>query len=86
MVNQPTSIHAAVEAHIECALRRRFGASTARITVETRRDHVILWGTVNSVAERDEVERAAWTTPGVCNVENHLSVAGGAAGEAASRK
>lgn len=79
VVVRPTSIRDVVKAHIESALRRTFGRRTSRITVETRRDHVILWGTVNSVAERAEAERAAWTTPGVCNVENHLSIAGSAA-------
>jgi osmotically-inducible protein OsmY len=79
VVVKPTSIHSAVKDHVESALRRRFGKRTGRITVETRRDHVILWGTVNSLAERDEAERAAWTTPGVCNVENHVSVADAAA-------
>lgn len=79
VVVKTTSIHSAVKDHIESALRRRFGKRTSRITVETRRDHVILWGTVNSLAERTEAERAAWTTPGVCNVENHLSVGGAAA-------
>lgn len=79
VVVKPTSIHSAVKDHIESALRRRFGKRAGRITVETRRDHVILWGTVNSLAERAEAERAAWTTPGVCNVENHLSVAGATA-------
>lgn len=78
VVIRPTSIRDVVKAHIESALRRTFGRRTNRITVETRRDHVILWGTVNSVAERAEAERAAWTTPGVCNVENHLSIAGSA--------
>ncbi len=76
IVVRPTSIRNVVKAHIESALRRTFGRRTNRITVETRRDHVILWGTVNTVAERAEAERAAWTTPGVCNVENHLSIAG----------
>jgi osmotically-inducible protein OsmY len=79
VVVRPASIRDVVKDHIESALRRTFGRRTNRITVETRRDHVILWGTVNSVAERAEAERAAWTTPGVCNVENHLSIAGSAA-------
>jgi osmotically-inducible protein OsmY len=73
---KPVSIHDAVEAHIESALKRRFGRRGNRIKIETRRDHVTLWGAVKSIAEREEAERAAWTTPGVCHVENHLSVTG----------
>ena len=72
---KPGSIHDAVEAHIVSALKRRFGSRGNRIQIETRRDHVTLWGTVASIAESAEAERAAWTTPGVCHVENHLSVA-----------
>jgi osmotically-inducible protein OsmY len=86
VVVRPTSIRDVVKAHIESALRRTFGRRTNRITVETRRDHVILWGAVNSVAERAEAERAAWTTPGVCNVENHLSIAGSAVTRQTNRR
>jgi osmotically-inducible protein OsmY len=71
---KPRTISASVQAHIDAALRRRFGASRGHIVVETRGDHVTLRGTVNSLAERAEIERAAWTTPGVCHVNNNLSV------------
>jgi osmotically-inducible protein OsmY len=74
VVVKPSSVREEVKAHIESALRRTFGRRTRRITVETRRDHVMLWGAVNSLAERAEAERAAWTTPGVCHVDNHLEV------------
>jgi osmotically-inducible protein OsmY len=76
---RPPSIHDAVQAHVEAALTRMFGKHPSHIRVETRRDHVTLWGTVDSLAERSEAERAAWTTPGVCHVENQLSVADRAA-------
>jgi osmotically-inducible protein OsmY len=77
---KPVSIRDAVEAHIQSALKRTFGKRRNRIKIETRSDHVTLWGTVNSIAESAEAERAAWTTPGVCHVENHLSVAGSSLG------
>jgi osmotically-inducible protein OsmY len=80
VVVKPASMSNEVKAHIESALTRRFGQRTSRIRVETQRVHVVLWGVVESVAERAEAERAAWTTPGVCHVENHLSVAGTVAG------
>jgi osmotically-inducible protein OsmY len=74
VVIKPTTISTAVKAHIEAALRRRFGTRMSHIRVETSGDHVTLRGFVNSLAERAEIERAAWTTPGVCHVNNNLSV------------
>ncbi len=71
---RPSSIANAVTTHIEAALERRFGAGNSHITVETVGDHVTLRGTVASLAERDAAEHAAWTTPGVCHVNNNLSV------------
>ncbi len=70
---KPTSVHQAVKAHIE-AISRRFGKQLDHIKIETRGDHVVLRGTVTSLSERAEVERAAWTTPGVCHVDNNLAV------------
>jgi osmotically-inducible protein OsmY len=35
---------------------------------------VILTGNVLSWVEREEAERAAWASPGVCDVENQLLV------------
>jgi len=74
IVLKPTSVSDAVKAHIQSALARRFGKPLEHIKIETRGDHVILRGTVASVSERAEVETAAWTTPGVCHVDNNLAV------------
>ena len=71
---KPATISTAVKAHIEAALRRRFGTRKSHITIETSGDHVTLRGAVRSLAERAEIEKAAWTTPGVCHVNNNLSV------------
>lgn len=71
---KPTTVSAAVEAHIQAALRRRFGTRMSHIAIEASGDHVTLRGAVGTVAERAEIERAAWTTPGVCHVNNNLSV------------
>ncbi|MDX1982059.1 MAG: BON domain-containing protein, partial [Bryobacteraceae bacterium] len=62
-----------LKAKVEAALRQCGISGSARIRVETRADHVTLWGTVDSWAERDEAERAAWCVRGVCHVDNHLS-------------
>lgn len=70
----PASVGTAVKAHIEAAMSRRFGKALEHIRIEARGDHVILRGTVASLSERAEVERAAWTTPGVCHVDNKLAV------------
>lgn len=59
---------------IEAALKRSAELDARRITVETRGDRVILRGSMRSWAERQETERAAWRTPGVAAVENHITV------------
>ena len=45
-----------------------------RITVTTNEHEVSLRGRVNSRAERDAAERAAWSAPGVSRVHNHLHI------------
>lgn len=74
IVVKPADVRNAVKAHIEAALRRRLGKQLNHIKIETRGDHVILRGTVTTLSERAEVERAAWTTPGICNVDNNLTI------------
>lgn len=74
---QPSSVSASVKEHIQAALDQRFGRGADHIMVETSGDHVTLRGTVASLAEREAAERAAWTTPGVCHVNNNLSVQAG---------
>jgi hypothetical protein len=64
-----------VKDRIEAALKRSAELDARRITVETRGDRVILRGSMRSWAERQETERAAWRTPGVAAVENHITVA-----------
>jgi len=74
LIVKPARVRNAVKAHIEAALRRRFGEKLDHIKIETRGDHVILRGTVTTLSERAEVEHAAWTTQGVCHVDNNLTV------------
>lgn len=59
---------------IEDALARNAQLDARRITVTTIGSTAVLDGSVSSWAERDEAEDAAWSAPGVNNVENHLTV------------
>ena len=63
-----------VKAKIESAFKRSAEIDSARVKVETRDGQVILTGTVKSLSERDEAERAAWAAPGVTRVDDRISV------------
>ena len=74
IVVQPAVSKDVVKSQIEAALKRSAEVDAQRITVETHGSTVILRGTVRSLAERQEAERAAWSAPGVTAVENHIIV------------
>lgn len=63
-----------VRARIEEALRRSAEIDAQRITVEVEGSKITLRGTVRSVAERKEAQRAAWRAPGVTEVTNLITV------------
>ena len=59
---------------IEEAFQRSAAVDAERITVETQGAEVSLRGEVRSWAERDQVERTAWSAPGVINVRNDITI------------
>ena len=65
-----------VKQHIKDALTRSAETDAQRITVDTAAGGgVTLRGTIHSWAEREEVMRAAWATPGVRKVQDDLTYA-----------
>jgi len=64
-----------VKARIDDALKRSAAIDSQRISVEARYGSVVLTGTVRSLAERDDAERAAWAATGVTKVDDRLVVA-----------
>ncbi len=59
---------------IEEALKRTAEVDAKNITVDTLDGKVVLHGTVHSWKEWEEADRAAWSAPGVKDVENLISV------------
>jgi osmotically-inducible protein OsmY len=64
-----------VKGKIEKALERAAEVDAQRISVETQNQRVILRGNVRTWMEREEAERAAWSAPGVAEVQNDIRIA-----------
>lgn len=65
-----------VKRDIRDALARTLETDISQIMVDVDGDTVILAGTVQSWMEKEGAERAAWSAPGVCSVDDRLRLAG----------
>ncbi|HYN06754.1 MAG TPA: BON domain-containing protein [Vicinamibacterales bacterium] len=74
IVVKPRVRVADVKARIEDAFKRSAEVDSQRVRVEARDGQVVLTGTVRSLSERREAERAAWSAPGVILVDDRLAV------------
>ena len=63
-----------VSQKIKQALLRGEQFDAQRIVVEAQDGKITLRGTVRSYAERKEAERAAWSAPGVTEVEDKIAI------------
>ena len=59
---------------IEKELVRNAETDAKNITVEVDGSKVILRGAVRSYAEKKAVEKAAWSAPGVSEVDNQIRI------------
>jgi osmotically-inducible protein OsmY len=71
---KPRLVPTDLKQKIEQELIRNAETDAKRITVEVEGSKVILRGAVRSYAEKKAAEDAAWATPGVTSVENHIIV------------
>lgn len=70
----PHATTADVRTKIEAALRRSAEVDARRISIAVSDGRVTLSGNVHSWYERDEARRAAWSAPGVKEVDDRIAV------------
>jgi len=63
-----------VKEKLEKALARSAEVEASRIMVQTDGGKVTLTGKVRAWYERDIAERAAWSAPGVTEVQNRIAI------------
>lgn len=64
-----------VRAKIRAALERNAEVEAGHVTVSVAGSKVTLSGKVNAWTEREAIERAAWSAPGVTQVEDEIELA-----------
>jgi osmotically-inducible protein OsmY len=70
----PSVSLSAVKADIEAALKRRARADAHKISIDVNGSDVTLSGTVHSWADKELATHSAWSTPGVHNVIDKISI------------
>ncbi len=63
-----------IAATVEAALKRSAEIDARRINVDVHDATVTLTGDVRSWVEREQAERAAWSAPGVKQVDDQIHV------------
>ena len=71
---KPKMTFNAIKTDIEAAIKRRALADVANVSVSVTGADVTLSGTVHSWSERELATDAAWCTPGVRKVVDHMTV------------
>ncbi|MDY7578660.1 BON domain-containing protein [Herbaspirillum sp. RTI4] len=71
---KPVALISDIQTKIRNALIRNAQIDASQITVETSGNKAILGGKVRSWAERQQAETAAWSAPGISNIENNIHV------------
>jgi osmotically-inducible protein OsmY len=72
---KPPVMAADVKGEIQKALERAAQLDAKQIAVEAHDHQIILRGKVKTWVEREEAERAAWSAPGVSDVQNRIEIA-----------
>jgi osmotically-inducible protein OsmY len=70
----PRVLASDVCADIESAIERNARLDSGKIHVEAKGNRVVLGGTVRSWMEREEAQKAAYSSPGVAIVDNNITV------------
>lgn len=71
---KPRATSSEISRQITSAFTRNAILDAANLKISIDGDKVTLKGTVNSFAEKEQAEHAAWSAPGVMQVESHLQV------------
>lgn len=71
---KPRVTSSEISHQISSAFTRNAILDAANLKISIQGDKVVLTGTVNSFAEKEQAEHATWSAPGVMRVESHLKV------------